>query len=163
MLTTVDYYTDGACSPNPGKGGWAWIRIENGVVTGQEGGMEANSTNQVMELTAAYNACADAFARGYFSSFSSYIVNIHTDSAYVYNCWYQEWWRAWQSNGWKNSKKELVANRELWEKIVPFFKKLNVTFFKVAGHCGDPYNEMVDNLAVWYRKDCKGFRGDCPC
>lgn len=158
MLTTVDYYTDGACSPNPGKGGWAWIRVEDGIITARDGGAKICSTNQVMELTAVYNACADAFARGELdaASFSTTLINIHTDSAYVHNCWRQEWWRAWQSNGWVNSKKEPVANKELWECLIPFFIKLNVNICKVAGHSGDKYNEIVDNLAVEYRKNIKG-------
>ena len=111
----------------------------------QDSGGEVGTTNQRMELTAALNACRevekmDAFAR----------VKIYSDSAYLVNCWKQHWWRAWQANGWKNSKKEPVANPDLWMGLIPFFEKVpnGYDFIKVAGHRGVEWNEYVDKMAV---------------
>ena len=111
----------------------------------QDSGGEVGTTNQRMELTAALNACRevekiDAFAQ----------VRIYSDSAYLINCWKQHWWRAWQTNGWKNSKKEPVANQDLWMGLIPFFEKVpnEYDFIKVAGHHGVEWNEYVDKMAV---------------
>lgn len=163
MLTTIDYYTDGACSPNPGKGGWAWIRVEENAVMACNGGMNKHSTNQVMEMTAVCDACANAALNGFLKPFAPYSINIYTDSAYVYNCWAQHWYDAWKNNGWKNSKKEPVANKEIWEELIPYFENPSIILHKVSGHTGNYYNEMVDDLAVWHRKDQTGYRGECPC
>ena len=104
----------------------------------QDSGGEKGTTNQRMELTAALNACRevekmDAFAR----------VRVYSDSAYLVNCWKQNWWRAWQVNGWKNSKKEPVANPDLWMGLIPFFEKVpnGYDFIKVKGHAGNEWNE----------------------
>ena len=111
-----EVYTDGATTGN-GKanapGGWAYVILKDGVMIAQDSGGEVGTTNQRMELTAALNACRevekmDAFAR----------VKIYSDSAYLVNCWKQHWWRAWQTNGWKNSKKEPVANPDLWMELI---------------------------------------------
>ena len=111
----------------------------------QDSGGEIGTTNQRMELTAALKACQevdklDAFAR----------VKIYSDSAYLVNCWKQHWWRAWQANGWKNSKKQPVANPDLWMGLIPFFEKApnGYDFIKVKGHAGNKWNEVVDKMAV---------------
>ena len=111
----------------------------------QDSGGEKGTTNQRMELTAALNACKevekmDAFAR----------VKIYSDSAYLVNCWKQHWWRAWQANGWKNSKKQPVANPDLWLGLIPFFEKVpsGYDFIKIKGHAGNFWNEEVDRMAV---------------
>ena len=111
----------------------------------QDSGGERGTTNQRMELTAALKACQevermDAFAR----------VKLYSDSAYLVNCWKQNWWRAWLANGWKNSKKQPVANDDLWMGLIPFFQKVpnGYDFVKVAGHQGVIWNEYVDKLAV---------------
>ena len=143
-----EVYTDGATTGN-GKanapGGWAYVILKDGVMIAQDSGGEVGTTNQRMELTAALNACRevekmDAFAR----------VKIYSDSAYLINCCKQNWWRAWQANGWKNSKKEPVANPDLWMGLIPFFEKVpnGYDFIKVAGHHGVEWNEYVDKMAV---------------
>ena len=111
----------------------------------QDSGGEKGTTNQRMELTAALNACRevekmDAFAR----------ARVYSDSAYLVNCWKQNWWRSWQVNGWKNSKKEPVANPDLWMGLIPFFEKVpnGYDFIKVKGHAGNEWNEIVDKMAV---------------
>ena len=143
-----EVYTDGATTGN-GKanapGGWAYVILKDGSLVAQNSGGEIGTTNQRMELTAALNACQevekmDAFAK----------VRIYSDSAYLVNCWKQHWWRAWLANGWKNSKKQPVANEDLWRGLIPFFEKApnGYDFVKVAGHQGVVWNEYVDKLAV---------------
>ena len=148
-----EVYTDGATTGN-GKanapGGWAYVILKDGSLVAQDSGGEIGTTNQRMELTAALNACRevermDAFAK----------VRIYSDSAYLVNCWKQNWWRAWLVNGWKNSKKQPVANEDLWRGLIPFFEKVpnGYDFVKVKGHAGNEtvhgyWNDYVDKLAV---------------
>lgn len=143
-----EVYTDGAVSGN-GKdgapGGWAYVILKDGVMIVQDSGAEIGTTNQRMELTAALNACRvvekmDTFAQ----------ARIYSDSAYLVNCWKQHWWRGWQANGWKNSKKQPVANEDLWLGLIPFFQKVpnGFDFVKVKGHAGNEWNEVVDKMAV---------------
>ena len=82
-------------------------------------------------------------------------VNIYSDSAYCINCYQQKWYKKWIQNGWVNSKKQSVKNRELWELLIPFFEDNRFNFIKVKGHVGDKYNEMVDEMAVKARLSLK--------
>lgn len=127
-------YTDGACSRNPGPGGWAWL------VPGGEfaAGASASTTNQRMELTAALEAVR-RLPRP---------LHIRSDSTYVVNCFRDKWWAGWIARGWRNSKREPVANRDLWEPLVELVRQGEVTFEWVKGHSGDRYNDIVDVLAV---------------
>lgn len=133
-------YTDGACSGNPGPGGWAWAVAPTGDV--HSSGAEAHSTNQRMEIRAAYEAVM-AFAD------DPRIIRIVADSTYVVKCFNDGWWRGWHARGWKNSQRQPVANRDLWE---PFIDLVNsrgrVEFEWVKGHSGDRMNDLVDALAV---------------
>jgi hypothetical protein len=80
-------------------------------------------------------------------------VEIFSDSAYLINCCKAAWWKTWARNGWKNSKKQPVANQDLWERLIPYFKDTeHFTFTKVKGHAGDRYNEQVDGMAVRARE-----------
>ena len=143
-----EVYTDGATTGN-GKanapGGWAYVILRDGVLIAQDSGGEIGTTNQRMELTAALNACREVEKMDAFAQ-----VRIYSDSAYLVNCWKQNWWRAWLANGWKNSKKQPVANDDLWMGLIPFFQKVpnGYDFVKVAGHQGVIWNEYVDKLAV---------------
>jgi ribonuclease HI len=141
-------YTDGACSGNPGPGGSAFIvvkddkRIFNWVDSFSE------ATNNICELWAIINACKWAEENYPLSK-----VVIRTDSAYCHNCYVQKWFRNWQKNGWKNSKKEPVANKKLWQQLIPFFEDERFSFEKVKGHTGSKdWNDEVDKLAVEARK-----------
>ena len=128
-------YTDGACSGNPGPGGWAWVEPGGRWANGAE----AASTNQRMELKAALEA---------IRSHPGDLIVV-SDSTYVINCFRDGWWRKWQSNGWRNSKKEPVANRELWEPLIAEFNgRGDVQFRWVKGHSDDPLNDAADRLAV---------------
>ena len=142
-----EIFCDGATSGN-GKadapGGWAYVILKDGRLVSQNSGGEKGTTNQRMELTAALMACKEIDAMDGFAT-----VKLYSDSAYLINCFKQNWWKAWRANGWKNSKKEPVANQDLWEKLIYFFMKTpGYDFIKVKGHAGNQYNEMVDGLAV---------------
>ena len=142
-----EIYCDGATSGN-GKedapGGWSYVILKDGSLVSKNSGGEKGTTNQRMELTAAIKACEELEKMD-----STANVDIYSDSAYLTNCFLQSWWEKWQNNGWRNSKKEPVANQDLWEKLIPFFmKKPQYNFIKVRGHAGNLWNEEVDKMAV---------------
>jgi ribonuclease HI len=141
-LEPVVVYTDGACSGNPGPGGWAWAVAPDGERRGSGG--ERVTTNQRMEITAALEgvrAQSAALAAGR-------AVEVVSDSTYVVNCFRDKWYVRWQANGWRNSRKAPVANADLWKPLVELVQDGNVTFRWVKGHGGDPMNDLVDRLAV---------------
>lgn len=148
---TYHIYTDGAASPNPGTGGWAFAVVVNDKIVYKESGKEENTTNQRMEMKAVAAACEFISTVRRTHGFVMDDFIIYTDSAYIFNCFSAKWYVNWERNGWRNSKKEPVANRDLWEEIVPFFE--NVGFKKVKGHDGNEYNEIVDKLAVAARSN----------
>jgi ribonuclease HI len=128
-------YTDGACSGNPGPGGWAWA-IPGGPFAS---GAEAHTTNQRMEITAAYEAVRAIEGR----------LEVVSDSTYVVNCFRDRWHEGWVKRGWRNSSRQPVANRDLWEPFIDLvLARRDVTFRWVKGHNGDPMNDLVDRLAV---------------
>lgn len=142
-----EVYTDGATSGN-GKadapGGWAYVVLSDGIPMLSDSGGERGTTNQRMELTAALQACEAIEAIDPFAT-----VKLYSDSAYLIRCFKENWWKNWRANGWKNSKKEPVANQDLWEKLIYFFMKApGYEFIKVKGHAGNVYNEQVDKMAV---------------
>jgi ribonuclease HI len=135
---SVTVYTDGACSGNPGPGGFAAIVVENGterVVTGAE----PHTTNQRMELLGAIEALASIPGRRR--------VDVYTDSAYVMNCFRDRWWEKWEANGWLGAGKKPVTNRDLWERLIAETRRHDVVWHKVKGHSGDVLNDRVDALA----------------
>ena len=144
-------YTDGATSGNGyegAQGGWAWILIdeEEDIVSKNFGHLD-NATNNICELTAVIDACRSALDyTGLIDCNPTY--TIYSDSAYIINCYKQKWYKKWQTNGWINSKKQPVANKELWEFLIPFFENPRFDFEKVAGHSTDKYNNLVDEMAV---------------
>ena len=134
----VIVYTDGACSGNPGPGGWAALVID-GDDERVASGAEPRTTNQRMELTAAIEGLAAIPGRRR--------VRLHSDSAYVVNCFRDGWWERWERGGWVNAGKQPVANRDLWERLLAENRRHDVVWVKVAGHSGEPLNERVDALA----------------
>tara|TARA_Y100001970_G_C14034594_1_gene750400 strand:+ start:604 stop:1038 length:435 start_codon:yes stop_codon:yes gene_type:complete len=135
---TINIYTDGACSGNPGIGGWGVvILIKDNKPIHLFGGSK-NTTNNQMELTAAIEALK------YFSNKSE--LNIFTDSQYVKNG-IESWINNWKKNGWKTSSKKQVKNKELWIQLEEQIEKHNVKWQWVRGHTGNKNNEMADNLA----------------
>lgn len=139
MRKKVIIYTDGACSGNPGPGGWGAILIY-GERTRELSGGEGATTNQRMELTAVLQALKALKVK-------DWDVVVHSDSAYVVNAVKQGWLEKWRTNGWINSKKEAVANRDLWLQLLDLMGHNRVDFKKVAGHSGDARNERCDELA----------------
>ena len=133
-------YTDGACSGNPGPGGWAWAVVPDGVRRGAGGA--ARTTNQRMEVEAVLQALR---SHGEMAG----PIEIVSDSTYVVNCFRDRWWEGWLRRGWLNSQKQPVANRDLWEPLIALVRSRgDVAFRWVKGHGGDPMNDLVDRLAV---------------
>lgn len=135
----VEIYTDGACSGNPGPGGWAAIIME-GKHRREISGSAARTTNQQMELQAAIEGLR---ALGT----TPQKVALFSDSAYLVNCFKDRWYERWERNGWVNAKKEPVQNRELWEELLRLVRLHRISFRKVKGHAGDEHNERADALA----------------
>lgn len=139
----VTVYTDGACSGNPGIGGWGALLMCGGKAKELSGG-EDSTTNNRMELTAVIEALKALKKRCK--------VNIYTDSTYVADAFLQGRLAVWQANGWKTSAKSEVKNIDLWEELLALTKKHDCSFFKVKGHADNPYNNRCDELAV---AECK--------
>ena len=137
-MDNIILYTDGACSGNPGPGGWGSVLIFNGIEK-ELSGANPNTTNNVMEITAVIEGLK-ALKR-------PCNVNIYSDSAYVVNCFEKDWINNWIKNNWVNSKKEPVKNKELWLELLNLTKIHNVTFNKVKGHSNVKYNNRCDELA----------------
>ena len=137
-MNEVTIYTDGACSGNPGPGGWGAILMMGENRKEISGGL-ANTTNNIMELTAVIEAlkmlkrpCK---------------VNIYSDSAYVVNAFLQMWIYGWMKKGWKTAGNEPVKNKELWQELYELTKIHDVTFNKVKGHADNEFNNRCDELA----------------
>jgi ribonuclease HI len=137
MTDTVTIHTDGACSGNPGPGGWGAI-LEYGGHTKELKGGEALTTNNKMELTAAIEAL-NALKR-------PCTVEIHTDSQYVKNG-VQSWMHGWKKNGWKTADKKPVKNLELWQALDQATRRHTIEWKWVKGHAGHELNERADQLA----------------
>jgi ribonuclease HI len=137
-MKKVIIYTDGACSGNPGPGGFAAV-LRYGEYEKEISGGEEATTNQRMELLAAINALEQLKEPCH--------VLLHSDSAYLVNAFRQRWLDKWQKNGWLNSRKEPVENRDLWERLLALAGKHRVEWVKVAGHADDELNNRCDRLA----------------
>ena len=143
----IEIYTDGACSKNPGPGGWAFVVVEQGIATYNTGGSEKHTTNNRMELMAILEACK------YIDTQPEGRWTIYADSAYCINCYSAGWWRKWMENGWMTSQKKPVLNQDLWEKLIPYFRRPDIRFCKVKGHANNQFNNIVDELAVSWRME----------
>ena len=139
VISEVTIYTDGACSGNPGPGGWAAILMAGGAKKEMSGG-ERDTNNNRMELMAVIEGLK-ALKR-------PCKVDIYSDSAYVVNAFEQNWIGKWVKNGWKNSAKAEVANSDLWKELINLTAMHNVTFHKVKGHADNEFNNRCDELAV---------------
>ena len=138
-MKTVDIFTDGACSGNPGPGGWGAVLRYNGHEKELSGG-EAETTNNRMEL------CAVIFALEALREPCE--VNLYSDSQYVCNALTQGWAKKWRANGWMRNKKEKALNPDLWERLLDLCEKHTVHVNWVKGHAGHPENERCDRLAT---------------
>ena len=138
MKKQVTIYTDGACSGNPGPGGWGCILMYNQHRKESSGGA-LNTTNNRMEITAALEAlkllkepCQ---------------VDLYTDSAYLCNALEKKWLETWSRNGWKTASKSTVENQDLWKELLIQLQRHEVKFHKVKGHADNEYNNRCDKLA----------------
>jgi ribonuclease HI len=143
---TTIVYTDGACSGNPGPGGWAWAVMGGRFASGAE----RHTTNQRMEISAALEAVRTLPGR----------LEIVSDSTYVVNCFKQRWYTGWLANGWRNSQRKPVANRDLWEPFIELALARQVSFRWVKGHGTDLMNAWVDELAVLAAQTGQGQAGE---
>ena len=139
MLSHVTIYTDGACTGNPGPGGWGAVLIWKGEERRIQGG-EEESTNNRMELTAAIKAL-EALKR-------PCRVDLYSDSAYLINAFTLGWVSRWERNGWFNANKKPVKNQELWERLMALSREHVISWNKVQGHSDDTYNIICDTMAT---------------
>lgn len=139
MKKHIFIFTDGACSGNPGPGGWGAVLRYNGVEKELSGG-EESTTNNRMELT----ACIEALS----ALKEPCKVTLTTDSQYVVNGITKGWAESWKKNGWKKSDKKPALNPELWDELLGLTAKHEVEFVWIKGHNGHPENERCDALAV---------------
>lgn len=138
-MEEITIYTDGACSGNPGPGGWAAVLMLGDNKKEISGGSK-DTTNNIMELTAVVEAlkllkrpCK---------------VNLHSDSAYVVNAFNQKWIYGWIKKNWKTADGSPVKNKEIWQELYSLTKIHDVTFIKVKGHADNEFNNRCDELAV---------------
>lgn len=138
-MKTVTIYTDGACSGNPGVGGWGAILFYKDQMR-EMSGFEENTTNNKMELTAAIKALERLK--------EPCEVELYSDSAYLVNAFLEGWLTKWQMNGFKSSNKKPVQNVDLWQKLIELNNIHKITWIKVKGHADNIYNNRCDALAT---------------
>ena len=142
----VTIYTDGACSPNPGVGGWGAVLISNRHNLRKEiSGSASASTNNRMEMTAAIKALQLLK--------KSCIVELFTDSSYLQNAFEKKWLNNWQNNGWQSKAKKVVANKDLWLQLLELSQKHEVSWHWIKAHSGNTENDRCDELAVLARRE----------
>lgn len=151
-MRSIQLYTDGACSGNPGPGGWAAILNYRGKEKEMSGSMP-NTTNNRMELFAVIS--------GIGALKEPCVVDVYSDSAYVVNAFLKKWIDNWQKNGWKTADKKAVENSDLWKLLLQIIKikKHEVRFHKVKGHADHPENIRCDSLAKAAITDFKKTNG----
>ena len=138
MEEKVIIYIDGACSGNPGPGGWGAILMYKGVKKEISGGKK-DTTNNIMEVTAVIEALKCLKVKS--------DVQVYSDSAYTVNAFNQKWIYGWIKKGWKTAGGDPVKNKELWQELYSLTQKHNVEFIKVKGHADNEYNNRCDELA----------------
>lgn len=137
-MKKLTIYTDGACSGNPGPGGWAAV-LQFGPHKKEISGCEPETTNNRMELMAAIQALSTLK--------EPCIVALYTDSAYLCRAFHENWLTNWQHNGWKTAQKSPVENKDLWEQLIQLSSIHDVTWNKVKGHSDNEWNNRCDVLA----------------
>lgn len=138
-MKEVALYTDGACSGNPGPGGWGCILVYKGVEKILSGG-EKETTNNRMELLAAIS--------GLEALSEPCAVTLYSDSKYVIDALRLGWAKKWRAAGWMRNKKEAAKNPELWERLLNLCEKHSVSYVWVKGHAENEYNNRCDEMAV---------------
>lgn len=149
-MKNYDYlvYTDGACSGNPGPGGYGIVIIHDDIMQ-EIGGYESDTTNNRMELTAVIKALACIYNKA-----GSSTIKLTTDSNYVVNAIHKGWLKNWIKHGYHKSDGSPLPNEDLWKEFNDIYTKHNVKFEWVKGHAGNKYNERCDRIAVGCIKGC---------
>ena len=142
MKKQIEIFTDGACSGNPGPGGYGAI-LRFGSTTKELSGGEAHTTNNRMELMGVI--------MGLSALKEPCEVKLYSDSKYIIDAINQGWAKKWRANGWKRGKNEPALNSDLWARLLDLLETQEVTFIWVKGHAGHPENERCDTLAVMER------------
>ena len=138
-MKAIEIYTDGACSGNPGPGGWGVVLLYQGNKK-ELAGYQPETTNNRMELFAAIQGLA--------ALREPCEVTLYSDSSYLINAFEKQWLDNWQRNGWKTSSKSPVENQDLWKLLLLHVKNHRVRFVKVKGHSDNAYNNRCDEMAV---------------
>lgn len=138
-MKKIILYTDGACSGNPGIGGWGAILFYNNIRK-ELSGYEPETTNNRMELMAVI--------KGLSALKEPCEVEVYSDSAYTVNAFKEKWLESWQLNNWKNANKKPVKNVDLWKQLLDFMDYHKITWHKVKGHADNEYNNRCDQLAT---------------
>lgn len=146
-MDKIKIFTDGACSGNPGPGGWGAVFAYSKNIV-KISGNEKNTTNNRMELLSVVKSLEKVFN----DLEDVKVVEINSDSAYVVNAICQNWLKLWKNNNWKTSKGDDIKNCDLWERLIEILDYLEwvgirVEFNKVKGHSGNPLNELADEIA----------------
>lgn len=154
METNLAIYTDGACSKNPGPGGWAFVMVLNDNKSGSSevelcrgSGAEKLTTNNRMELQAVIEALSAYKAKVNTEPYTTAELSVHTDSQYVQQG-ISSWIKKWKKNGWKTAGKKPVKNQDLWQLLDALTEDCKPQWIWVKGHAGNIYNELCDSLAV---------------
>lgn len=150
-MKQIEIYTDGACSGNPGPGGWAAILLYN-EVSREISGYDPHTTNNRMELTAAIRALG--------ALREACEVTLYSDSSYLINAFLQNWLASWQRSGWLKSDKKPVENQDLWQELLRLTRMHSVRWVKVKGHASNPLNNRCDELATGEIKKRRGARSE---
>lgn len=145
-MTNYTIYCDGACSGNPGPGGYAFVVLLENKPVLKVAGHKDKTTNNCMELTAVIRSIKHAQT---LTKSKDILLDIYSDSAYCVNAIDQGWVQIWKKNGWKTKADKDVKNRELWEELLEIQKnkRLKIKMHKVKGHSGNKFNELVDREA----------------
>lgn len=147
-IIPYEIYTDGSAKGADASnrlGGWAYCILFDGDMVRKDSGGVRATTNQRMELQAVIEAIKGA--RELSKDDPGAIYKVYSDSAYVVNCFAQGWYIGWEANGWRNAAKKEVANQDLWQEIIPYFKSKSWHFYKTKAHEDDYYNNYVDKMA----------------
>jgi ribonuclease HI len=147
-MENICIYSDGACSGNPGPGGWGYVIVNGAAISKEVYGHDTSTTNNKMEMMGAI--------RGLESFPSRQKINLYTDSNYLKNG-ITDWSKKWQRNGWKTADGKDVKNKDLWERLVILNQVHDVSWNWVKGHSTDPLNQRADKLAVQGRDEAKNF------
>lgn len=139
-MSQISLYTDGACSGNPGPGGWGVVLMYQGERK-EMSGYEPNTTNNRMELTAVIQGLSAIKT-------TAHTITVYTDSKYIVDAINQNWLAGWVQKGWQNAAKKPVANRDLWETLIQLNQKYQPSYVWVKGHSTNEFNNRCDELAV---------------